>query len=122
MPIIDVQLVLDADAGASAGLASVLADDLGRLLHAAPGRLWLRLHLLPASQYAENAVSIADQDLPVFVAVLHARLPEAGELATQAEAIARVVAAAVGRSPERVHVEYAPAGVGRVAFGGRLVG
>jgi len=33
----------------------------------------------------------------------------------------RAVAAAVGRSPERVHVQYAPAGAGRQAFGGVLV-
>jgi hypothetical protein len=42
-------------------------------------------------------------------------------LAAQAQAISTAVAACLLCSADHVHVEYAPAGRGRVAFGGRLL-
>ena len=121
MPIIDVHVVVPEAATLPAALASSLADALGRVLAAAPGHAWLRLHTLDAGCYAENDCLLGDQDLPVFVTVLHARWPPADALARQAEALARAVAAVLGRDAQRVHVEFAPAGAGRVAFGGRLL-
>jgi hypothetical protein len=53
--------------------------------------------------------------------VLHADLPAAPALAEEARAIAQTVGACVQRSPQQVHVEYAPSGRGRVAFGGNLL-
>jgi phenylpyruvate tautomerase PptA (4-oxalocrotonate tautomerase family) len=122
MPIVDVRIVSEAALRDAAGLARALADTLGQTFDAAPGRVWVRLDTLPAAQYAENGETLAADGLPVFVTVLHAHLPSPAALEKQASAIARSVAGVTGRSIDRVHVEFAPAGAGRVAFGGRMVG
>ncbi len=103
------------------GLAQSLADSLGEVFRAEPGRVWVRLERIDRGHYAENGCVVGDGELPVFVRVLHARLPGTGELAIEARSIAERVAAVLERPADRVHVEYAPPGAGRVAFGGRLV-
>lgn len=120
MPIVDVTLVT-AVAQVPAGLAIALADALGAVLQHPPGRVWVRVSARPSHAYAENAIRLAPDELPVFVCVLHADLPDPTTLATQAAAIAAAVGACVGCARERVHVEYAPAGRGRIAFGGKLL-
>lgn len=120
MPIVDVQVVVPENASDRRGLAQELADALGNCLDAAPGRAWIRLHWLPSSRYAENGVALSAAELPVFVHVLHARLPDGEALTAQAHRIAQAVAIVIGRPAERVHIEFAPAGAGRIAFGGEL--
>lgn len=120
MPIVDVQLVGNGSE-APEGLASRLAEALASVFSAPPGRVWVRLALLSKAQYAENGVNAAAASFPVFVRVLHADLPSVQLLATEAEATAHAVAECLECSSEQVHVEYAPAGRGRVAFGGRLL-
>jgi hypothetical protein len=119
MPIIDVQLVVDTATDVPKGCAKALADGLGKVLDAAPSRLWLRLELLTEDRYAENGST--ERALPVFVRVLHADLPPQHVLVTQSQALATVVAACLNRNPEQVHIEYAQPGRGRVAFGGKLL-
>ena len=119
MPIVDVRIV--ADAAPPAGCASALADALGAVFDAAPGRVWVRLDVLPAARYAENSVTLSLAELPVFVTVLHAQLPVLDVLELQAATIAQAVAGVTGRAVDRVHVEFAPPGSGRVAFGGQLL-
>jgi phenylpyruvate tautomerase PptA (4-oxalocrotonate tautomerase family) len=121
MPIIDVELVVGERATTRDGLAQRLADAAARVLGAPPGRVWVRLRELPAGNYAENAVDLAAADLPAFVTVLHARPPTGAALAEEATALGIAVAECLGVLPGRVHVEYAPAGNGRIAFGGELV-
>jgi hypothetical protein len=121
MPILDVDLVVPDGAALPSGLARSLADRLGAVLQAPPGRVWVRLHALAATRYAENDVAVGADELPVFVTILHAHPPEGEARAREASAIASEVASVLGRNAERVHVEYAPAGAGRVAFGGKLV-
>lgn len=121
MPIVDIELVCQTDAEFSAISARALADTLGRAMGSEAGHTWVRLRFLGSQAYAENEVSVDAADLPVFVTVLQAKLPAIPELAAEVKAITAAVAACVGRSPERVHVQYAPAAAGRQAFGGRLV-
>jgi phenylpyruvate tautomerase PptA (4-oxalocrotonate tautomerase family) len=121
MPIIDVELVVSEGATTPAGLAQRLADAAAKVLGVPPGRVWVRLRELPAGNYAENAVDLAAADLPAFVTVLHARPPTGPALADEAKTLGIAVAECLGVPPERVHVEYAPPGSGRVAFGGALV-
>ena len=121
MPIVDVLLVHREAAQATDGVASAIADGLGQALGEPPASVWVRLHPLPSSRYAENQASVADDELPVFVTVLLARPPDAGTMQAHALAVCHAVARATGRAPARVHVEYAPPGAGRIAFGGRLV-
>jgi phenylpyruvate tautomerase PptA (4-oxalocrotonate tautomerase family) len=119
MPIIDAQIVLPAAAELPPGTAQALADAMAQVFGSPPGRVWVRLHALPTADYAENGS--APPPLPVFLRVLHADLPSADVLAAQARALAQSAAAVLGREQELVHVEYAPPGRGRVAFGGQLV-
>lgn len=121
MPIIDVQLVRASAEPVSADLAPALADALARVFGAEPGRVWVRLTTLPHTQYAENGGAYAFSELPVFVTVLHAEPPAGADRAAEASAVAQAVADCIECARERVHVEYAPPGRGRVAFGGYLI-
>lgn len=119
MPIIDAQVVVTDGTRLPPGTAKALADSLAEVFTAPPGRVWVRLGLLPAGSYAENGDSPVVQ--PVFLRVLQADVPAPEALASQSRAIARAVGTCLGRLPEHVHVEYAPPGRGRVAFGGELL-
>lgn len=123
MPIVDVQIVCKQGADAQpAPPAQALADQLGQVFGSGPGRTWVRIHTLPDCAYAENGVGAEDDGLPAFVTVLHAHPPAGEALAGEVLAVSEAVAAWLGRPVERVHVQYAPAGAGRQAFGGKLVG
>lgn len=56
-------------------------------------------------------------DLPADADALVPRLAD-----VIGDALTAALARASGRPAERVHLEYAPAGAGRIAFGGRLIG
>jgi hypothetical protein len=120
VPIIDVEFVHSAQ-GRALPNASTLAAAIGRALGTPPGRTWVRLRTLDANFYAENESSVSTSELPVFVTVLHAHLPDGPSLAVEVQVLTKAVASCVGCSAEHVHVEYAPAGAGRQAFGGSLV-
>ena len=123
MPIVDVEVVGGGE-GASSGVAvsaRALADALGQVFASPAGRTWVRLHNLDGADYAENEVALSESDWPVFVTVQHAHPPAGSALASELDTVTQVVARCVARAPERVHVQYAAAGQGRMAFGGRVV-
>jgi phenylpyruvate tautomerase PptA (4-oxalocrotonate tautomerase family) len=117
MPIVDIEIVGDADA-APAALAQALADEAGRIFGSPPGTTWVRVRALAAAAYAENGVAAGR---PVFVTVTKRQPPSGAALAEEIGTLTRAVARAVGRPEEGVHVLYEPAAAGRVAFGGALV-
>ncbi len=121
MPIVDVRPVVSDSRKLPDDAAQMLADSIARVLSAKAGRVWVRMTELPDGKYAENEATVEDNDLPVFVQVLHADWPDEQTRIKEAAALAEAVAISFGRQIERVHVEYAPPGRGRVAFGGRLV-
>lgn len=121
MPIADVCFVRGRPPFPVTPSAQQLADAIGRVLASQPGRTWVRLQVLETSQYAENGASLDEEDLPVFVSLLLAHPPQGAELAAHAHAVTQAVARCFARPPERVHVEYAPAAAGRMAFGGVVV-
>ena len=121
MPIVEVLVVCKTPDKVRAVSAQALADSIGVVLQSAPGRIWVRTHTMAAAAYAENSATLDDSELPAFVTVTHSHLPEGEALAIQVQAITAAVAKCIGRSNERVHVQYAPAGAGRQAFGGKLV-
>jgi phenylpyruvate tautomerase PptA (4-oxalocrotonate tautomerase family) len=122
MPILDVECVRPAGSKAAPpGTAQRLADAAGRVFGSGPGRTWVRLRMLDATAYAENEAALDADGLPVFVTVLQAHVPEGAALAAQVTALTQAVADALGVDAQRVHVQMAPAGAGRQAFGGRLV-
>ncbi|MDH4288000.1 MAG: hypothetical protein OEW27_19370 [Aquincola sp.] len=123
MPLLDIERVLPDAATDTAppGLARTLADAAAKVFGSAPGHTWVRLRTLPQSAYAEDGEPGAAAALPVFVTVQHAHPPQGDALAAQARELTDVLAVVLGCDPHRVHVQIAPAGAGRQAFGGRLV-
>ncbi len=121
MPIVDIEIVRESATESGEISARAIADALGQTLGSPPGRTWVRLHFLDSLAYAENAVAVSASELPVFVTVLHAHPPEGAARATEAMAVTEAVARCIARPPDRVHVQYAPPGAGRQAFGGKLV-
>jgi phenylpyruvate tautomerase PptA (4-oxalocrotonate tautomerase family) len=121
MPVVDIELVVPPDAAVAAGLAQALADAIGDTLGAAPGQTWVRLHLLASAHYAESHTSLGATDLPAFVRLLQREPAQGADRAREALALTRAIAQVLERSADRVHVEYAAAAAGRVAFGGTLV-
>ena len=121
MPIVDVTIVVGRGEEIAADLAQTLAAAIGRAINTPAGQTWVRLHLLAHDRYAENSSQLKSTDLPVFVAVLTRRLPDRPQLVEAIAKLTRAISEATGRPPDRVHIEYAPGAVGRVAFGGKLV-
>ncbi len=102
-------------------LAQALADAAGRTFQAEPGGTWVRLRTISQRQYAENEAPLESTELPVFVTVLKRQVPPKQELEREMAALAKAIAKATGRSVARIHIEYAPAAVGRFSFGGKIV-
>lgn len=121
MPIVDVRPVLGQLDSLPAGTSQALADAIAAVLGAEPARVWVRVTPLRASDYAENGAAIQAGDEPVFVEVLHADLPDMPARAAQARLLSQAIAARLRKDEGRVHLEYAAAGRGRIAFGGQLV-
>ncbi len=121
MPVITVEIVADAQCVLPHGVAQSLADAAGRVLATPPGQTWVRVRTRARDAYAENDAAVDPAGLPVFVSVLKRTPPAGAELDAEIAALTQALAAALGRPAARVHVEYAPAAAGRVAFGGRLV-
>ena len=121
MPIVDVLVVCKTPEQVHSVSAQALADSLGQVFESAPGHTWVRTQIAAATGYAENGVRLADSELPAFVTVTHSHLPESEALAIEARAVTAAVAKGIGRTNELVHVQYAPPGAGRQAFGGKLV-
>jgi phenylpyruvate tautomerase PptA (4-oxalocrotonate tautomerase family) len=120
MPILNVTLVQAPGEVVASDLAQRLSDAAGTFLPAAPGALWLTLHLCPAAQYAENHVPPADCPHPAFVRVLLAQWPDLPARAALAAGLAQALAPLLQRPASRVHVLFEPPAAGRVAFGGQL--
>jgi phenylpyruvate tautomerase PptA (4-oxalocrotonate tautomerase family) len=121
MPIVDVELVCSSEAEFRAVSAAAVAQAAGEALGSPVGRTWVRLRYLGNSCYAENGCALSEVELPVFVTILHAQPPVGAALSAELSAITQAIAKALARPVERVHIQYAPAGAGRQAFGGHLV-
>jgi len=121
MPIVTVEVVADADRLLEHSLPQSLADAVGRVLNSPPGQTWIRLRSLRRDEYAENEALVDSAELPVFVTVLERQPPAGAVLQAEVTALTHAIAHVIGRSATCVHVEYAPAAAGRVAFGGKMV-
>ena len=121
MPIVEVEVICQSEAEFTKVAARPLADALGQAFGSAPGHTWVKLRYLSSTQYAENETIAQTSELPVFVTVLHAHLPQSEALTAEAKAVTVAVAQFLGRAADRVHVQYAPPAAGRQAFGGTVV-
>jgi phenylpyruvate tautomerase PptA (4-oxalocrotonate tautomerase family) len=118
VPIVDVELVSDADPPPS--MTQRLADVLGEALWSRPQGTWVRLRRLERDRYAENGGAAHDVQ-PVFVTVLERVRPTGQELHERIARVTAAVAEVTGCDPDHVHVLYDADARGRLAFGGRLV-
>lgn len=117
MPILTIEIVQRPYETLAPDFASRVADCAGNIFESSPGGTWVKI--LPVTQYAENESD--EPYYPVFVRVLHSRLPEGEDLQRQIDELTRAIAEEINRSPENVHLIYEPPGLNRVAFGGKLV-
>ncbi|MBL8306378.1 MAG: hypothetical protein JNM33_06755 [Rubrivivax sp.] len=120
MPIIDIEAVCAEPTEFGPETIRKIADAVGEAFQLAPGKVWVRLHTLPKSAYAESGTDVGQTPDPVFVRVLRSRVPTGEDLEREIIAATRIVASCLGRREQNVHVEYAPPGLGRMAFGGKL--
>ncbi|MEZ5247488.1 MAG: hypothetical protein R2707_20535 [Acidimicrobiales bacterium] len=119
MPIVDVEIVTDAEV--SGDLARRLADAIGDALGSDPGRTWVRLRTLGRHHYAESGGPVPGDVTPVFVTVSARRHPHPDDFAAVAPKLSAAVAGVAGTRAEHVHVLFGQDARGRVAFGGTLV-
>jgi phenylpyruvate tautomerase PptA (4-oxalocrotonate tautomerase family) len=121
MPIVTVEVVVGANDAMAHDIAQSLADVIGRALESPPAQTWVRVRSLARDQYAENEVFLDATQLPVFVTILKRQSPQPAQLEAEIAALTRAVAQTIGRPVTCVHIEYAPAGAGRLSFGGILI-
>lgn len=122
MPIADIEIVCSSRQAFERCRPRALADGIGRVLGAAPGRVWVRLRWLPSRCYAENGSDWSAPLGPVFVALLLARWPDESALAALVAALTDELARLIGVDSDLVHLQLLPPAAGRQAFGGRIVG
>ena len=121
MPVVTVEIVAPNAPAAVHGLAQMLADAVGFALESPPGQTWVRVRAVPVDQYAENEAIPDAANFPVFVTILERQPPQGAELVRQVTALTGVIAQVIARPSHCVHIEYAPAALGRLSFGGTLV-
>jgi phenylpyruvate tautomerase PptA (4-oxalocrotonate tautomerase family) len=123
MPILDIEIIDDDPPRGHypRAAARAIADEVGAVLGSGPSATWVKLRYLPRDSYAESGGDVPHEIRPTFVSVLLAQLPAIDVLRQHAERIAAAVSGALDRPRENVHVLFHPPGVGRIAFGGRLL-
>jgi len=121
MPILTVEIVVSPSEKLSKNLASQLAHRSGEIFASSAGGTWVKVTLISQEHYAENSQEATDLH-PVFVSILKANLPNEDAMAKEVRELTTAVAQLCQRPLENVHIIYLPAGNGRVAFGGQIVG
>jgi phenylpyruvate tautomerase PptA (4-oxalocrotonate tautomerase family) len=112
MPIIRVTVIGDHALGQNA--AKRLAEGAGRILHSAPGSVWVRIEQVLEDHYAENA---PEWPRPLF---LHLLLRE-GMVSIQpgqVEALCDLAHTIFHVPAQQIHLIVEPPAAGRMYFGG----
>ena len=120
MPILNVEIIMRPDEHIRPELARELADRTGEIFGSSPGSTWVKVYLLARENYAEN-MTTSEDICPVFVSVLKAKLPSPDLLQVEVAKLTAAVAQICGRPQENIHIIYLPEGMGRVAFGGKMI-
>ena len=114
MPILDIELVAsDSASGLPADLTQSLADAAAQVFDAGPGRVWVKLRILPSGSYAENG-GLPEGVQPVFITVLESKVPEGSALEDEVARLTKAIARVLNRPETNVHIFYQPDGAGRV--------
>jgi phenylpyruvate tautomerase PptA (4-oxalocrotonate tautomerase family) len=121
MPILDIEIVApDSTESLPADLTQSLADAAAQVFEVGPGRVWVKLRILPSTNYAENG-GLPEGLQPVFITVLESGVPDGRALKDEVIQLTKTIAKILGRPESNIHIFYQPDGAGRVAFGGKLV-
>jgi phenylpyruvate tautomerase PptA (4-oxalocrotonate tautomerase family) len=121
MPILDIELVAsDTTESLPADLTQSLADAAAQVFGSPQGGVWVKVHVVPSTQYAENG-GLPEGVQPVFVMVLKSRVPEGSALKDEITQLTQGIAKVLNRPDSNIHIFYQPDGAGRVSFGGKLV-
>ena len=121
MPILDIEIVAsDSTQSLPADLMRSLADRTAQVFDSPPGTVWVKLRIIPSTEYAENG-GTPPGVYPVFVTVLKSRAPERSALEGEVAQLTEVIAKTLKRPKDNIHIFYQPDAAGRVAFGGKLV-
>lgn len=97
-----------------------VADDTPDVDNTSGFEIMVRLRSIDRRDYAENKTVIDQYVRPTFVNVLRYELLNAAELRREMSEVAELVARTLDRPRDNVHVVDAPAGKGRIGFGGEL--
>ena len=121
MPILDIEIAAsDPENKLPADLTQSLADAVAQVFGSPQGTVWVKLRIIPSTQYAEDHGKLAGLQ-PVFVTVLKSRVPEGNALQNEITQLTQAIAKVLNRPDTNVHIMYQPNGAGRFAFGGNLV-
>ena len=121
MPILDIEIVAsDSTSSLPADLTQSLADATAQVFDVGPGRVWVKIRVIPPAHYAENG-GLPEGVQPVFVRVRESKVPEGSVLEDKIARLTKAIATVLNRPVTNVHIFYEPDGAGRVAFGGKLV-
>ena len=121
MPILDVEVVVPTGLRLDPGLTPKIAEAAGQIFGTPAGGTWVKLRTLSYEFYAEGGSPTQDNEWPVFVTVLKAKIPEPAALEREVIHLTTEIARICRRPRESVHILYLPEGVGRMAFGARIV-
>src|SRR5262245_3485067 len=117
MPILNVEIVGSATENK---LAQRLADVAATVFDTHKGNVWVKVHFIPKSQYAENG-GTPDGLNPVFLTIQLGQSfgkKSNGEVAT---GLTESVSKLLDRPKENIHIIFEPSLKGRVAFGGKML-
>jgi phenylpyruvate tautomerase PptA (4-oxalocrotonate tautomerase family) len=122
MPVLTLTVILAAQERLPENTAATVAHAAARVFNSEPGQTWVRLNCLSSWQYAEDGDESGETAKPVFVSVLKARADGEAQRRAEAARLSAAIANALGRPADLVHILYEPPALGRVAFGGKLLG
>ncbi len=120
MPIIEIEIVVKNSNELPSDLAQSLADASAVVLKSKVGGTWVKLRHLESPFYAENDTD-SSTAMPVFVSLLLGKCGDQKERISIAKELTRAISQVTRRPEENVHILFEPEGIGRIAFGGKLL-
>jgi phenylpyruvate tautomerase PptA (4-oxalocrotonate tautomerase family) len=117
MPILDVEII---GHNRTEGLAQLLADAAEKVFEAEKGNIWVKVHYVPKSQYAENGGTSENLN-PVFITAQLGQSYGKKDQGQVAVELTEVFSKVVERPKENIHIIFEPSLRGRIAFGGKML-
>lgn len=117
MPILDVEVV---GHNQREGLAQSLADAAEKVFETNKGNIWVKVHFIPKSQYAENGGTPETLN-PVFITAQLGQSYGKKDQDQVAVELTEAFSKVIDRPKENIHIIFEPSLRGRIAFGGKML-